>query len=987
MILLACMFFSIGMVVAQTKTVTGSVTSAEDGLPVVGASVLVKGTTTGTVTDLDGKFILEVSTKAKTLVISYIGMNTQVLPIKSNMKIVLKPDTQMLDDVVVIGYGSGKKIGTVVGSVTTVKAEKINKTPSISALDALQGQVAGLATLTSGGVAGDNNVSMKIHGTGSLGAGSAPLIIIDGIPSSSSAIMRMNPNDIKNISVLKDASATSIYGSRAANGVIYVTTKTGSFNSKARVTVRSQYGWSTLANKKFYKDMMNGQQLRDFWVDMGLYTQEQIKETYANKDGEYYDTKWYNVIQQFDNPQTQNDITVEGGGQKVAYLLGVSQFHQRGSTVGNYFDRLTIRTNVDARPLKWLSTGVTLNMSVDKSEYNSSWGDSGSTSNYTDGGLSFGLNPLFPAYDENGKMLDKFDATGWYNPYLVHKYNPAVNKNYYLLGSAYVRIKPFDGFTITSRVGTDMYFYRYNRTALPSFEPWNGKGWRNKQFSFGYSNTITNTAEYKFTLGDVHHFTILAGQEGVKSMSDYLYSSAGNQVDDRLMNLQNGEKDTYKMKEGRGDVRSVSFFGRLEYNLQDKYFFDASLRRDGNSKFGVDNRYANFWAVGGLWKIKKESFMSDLDWINSLDFKVSYGTQGNAAIGNYRALAKMKETTKYNGETSWYFGSPANPELTWENQKLLTIGTRGRLFDRVDFDIQYYHRATTDMLMSVPYPSTSGFTSMKSNVGELLNHGIDLELAVNILKGKDYFLNFRTTFNYNKSKVKSLFQGRHRWEIAKTGVTYVVGSPVMFYYPLYAGVDPEDGNQMWYLPGEDKDVKTTGETTKHFDESLIQNTGKKRYAPYSGGFSLTGGWRNFTLSADFAYVLGKYLINNDEFFYANPNQFTDSNMNKNVRNYWKPDNRHAKYPDWSNGQTMHFDSHLLQNASFMRLKNLSLAYQLPKQILGYQKLVKSVVFSVTGRNLLTFTKFKGMDPEVASNLTLGRPGNTKQLLFGAEITF
>ena len=260
MILLACMFFSIGMVVAQTKTVTGTVTSAEDGLPVVGASVLVKGTTTGTVTDLDGKFILEVSTKAKTLVISYIGMNTQVLPIKSNMKIVLKPDTQMLDDVVVIGYGSGKKIGTVVGSVTTVRAEKINKTPSISALDALQGQVAGLATLTSGGVAGDNNVSMKIHGTGSLGAGSAPLIIIDGIPSSSSAIMRMNPNDIKNISVLKDASATSIYGSRAANGVIYVTTKTGSFNSKARVTVRSQYGWSTLANKKFYKDMMNGQQ-------------------------------------------------------------------------------------------------------------------------------------------------------------------------------------------------------------------------------------------------------------------------------------------------------------------------------------------------------------------------------------------------------------------------------------------------------------------------------------------------------------------------------------------------------------------------------------------------------------------------------------------------------------------------------------------------------------------------------------------------------
>ena len=983
---LAVMITSVAF--AQKLTVTGNVTDASTGEPVPFASVHEKGTMNGVNTDVNGHYSISVS-KDGILVFSSVGYNTVEIPVDGKAKINcdLPVDTETLESAVAVGYGSAKKVGTMVGSVTTVKSDALKNAPSSSALDALQGQVAGLAVMTTGGVAGDNNVSMQLHGMGSLGSSTAPLYIIDGVQASSGAVMAMNPNDIASISILKDASATSIYGSRAANGVVYVTTKAGAYNNRATVTVRSQAGISTLADFTLYDNMMSGPELKDFLVKSGIMSPQQIYQKYTSK-GWDADTKWYNYFQQFNNPQFQNDISVEGGGEKVAYMLGASQFHQRGTAFGNFYDRYTVRSNVQGRPKDWLKMGMNLSFSMEQTAGAGFWGGSGSTSNNPYGGLSYTKNPLIPALDENGNVPEVMWADGNYNTKYLIDQQPKQTNSYNLLGSFNVEIEPFKNFKIASRAGIDGYFTNYNYTLMPSAQFAGGSGSRSRQYGMSYAATITNTLEYSFNIADAHHFTLLAGHEGVANYSESLSAESDGLSDDRLTNLQNGQKDTYAMSESMSQSRFLSYFGRFEYSILDKYYFDASVRNDACSRFGVDNRNATFWAVGGMWKIKAEDFMFGASAVNDLNLKVSYGTQGNASIGNYQHLGLISASSKYMDTESKVLSQPSNPGLTWEQQALFTVGVNGRFFDMLDVNVEFYNRTTTDMLMDVPYNYTTGFSSLKANVGSLSNMGVDLMIGLDILRGRDYYLRASTTFNYNAEKVTGLFNGLDRWEMTGYGLAYVVGKPVMFYAPIYAGIDPADGAPMWYLPGENVDETTMNETTKVFDDAgLTQNTGKRYTPPIYGGFSIGGGWRGISVQADFSYVLGKTLINNDAYFYGNPNAFAEQNYHKSVADFWTPENTDAQYPDWSKGYIMQFDTHMYENANFLRLKNLQVAYALPKKLLAGQNVLNGLKVTFTGRNLLTATKYSGIDPEVAGNLTLGRLGNSKQYLFGLELTF
>ena len=976
---------------AQKLTVTGNVTDASNGEPVPFASVHEKGTMNGVNTDVNGHYSITVS-KDALLVFSSIGYNATEIPVggKALIDCQLSVDSETLESAVAVGYGSARKVGTMVGSVTTVKSEAIATAPSASALDQLQGQVAGLAVMTTGGVAGEDNVSMTLHGTGSLTSSSEPLFIIDGIQSSSRAILAMNPNDIASISILKDASATSIYGSRAANGVVFVTTKAGSYNAKATVTVRSQAGISTVADMTFYENLMTGPELTEFWVKAGLMSLDQINATYTS-NGYDADTKWYEVVQQFNNPQFQNDVTVEGGGNKVAYMIGASQFHQRGTAVGNTYDRYTVRSNVQGHPKEWLKLGANLSLSYDKRMSNANWGGASSTSNNLQGGLAYMNNPLYPTINPaTGEEQPIKYVNGIYNPYYTARMVPRQNDRYGLLASFNVVIEPFKNFKISSRAGVDGSIGTNMQMRVPSHAGSPSNGWKYRSYGISYAATITNTIEYSFGIGTDHHFTVLAGQEGVTNRSDTFDAYSEGIVDDRLTNLNEGNPETYKVTEGYSQSDFLSFFGRLDYSLMDKYYFDASVRNDACSRFGPNNRHATFWAVGGMWKMKNEDFLHDAYWLNDLNFKVSYGTQGNASIGNYQHYALLASSTNYGEASSMVVGQPSNAGLTWEQQALLTVGFNGRVADMVDFNVEYYHRKTSDMLLSVPYNYTTGFSSIYDNVGGLLNQGVDITLGVDILRGKDYFLRASTTFNYNAEKITELFNGLERWEMVDYGYAYIVGEPVSYYAPIYAGVDPEDGAPMWYIPGENVDVPTMDpeRTTKTFDEaSLTQNTGKRLHAPVYGGFSIAGAWRGLSLQTDFSYVLGSTLFNNDAYFYANPNQFPGYNTTKFVLDYWTPENTDAKYPDWSKGHVMQMDSHVYENANFLRLKNLQVAYDLPKKYLGNQNVLNGLKVTFTGRNLLTFTKYSGLDPEVDSNLTLGRVGNSKQYLFGLELTF
>ncbi len=981
---------------AQSLTVTGNVTDASTGDPVPFASIHEKGTMNGLSTDVDGFYSITVSKNA-VLVFSSVGYESVEIPVsgKAQINCELPVDSETLDNAVVIGYGSAKKVGTVIGSVTTVKSDAIKNAPSSSALDQLQGQVAGLAVMTTGGIAGENNVSMSLHGQGSLGSSTTPLYIVDGIQVSSAAIQSMNPNDILSISVLKDASATSIYGSRAANGVVVITTRAGSYDADATVIVRSQGGISTLADRTFYDNMMSGDELKEFWVKAGIMTPAQIREMYTDK-GYTANTRWYEYMMQFNNPQFQNDVVVEGGGNKVAYMIGASQFSQRGAAPGNTYNRYTVRSNVQGRPKDWLKLGANMSVSYDIYTENPNWGGASGPGDYGSGGRSYSLNPLHPAIDpETGKEYEKTYPNGVTNPDYYNSKRLNQKDRYGLLSSFFVEIEPIRNLKFTSRAGIDGYISLYNGTGLPSWEALDGNGYKKKYTDFDYSATITNTLEYSFNIGHDHQFVVLAGQEGVNNYYDYYEASSEGITDDRLTNLQNGVQKSYSVGESMSQSKFLSFFGRVDYSLMDKYYFDASIRNDACSRFGANNRNATFWAAGAMWRMKRENFLQNAYWLTDINAKLSYGTQGNASIGDYQHLALISSSSDYAENSSMVVGQPANPALTWEKQALFTVGINGRLIDMIDFNIEYYNRKTSAMLMSVPYNYTTGFSSLYANVGGLLNQGVDLTVAVDILRGKDHYLRASTTFNYNAEKVTELFNDLNRWEMVGYGFAYVVDQPVSFYSPIFAGIDPEDGAPMWYLPYENEDGTINPDitcmdperTTKQYNEAaLTQNTGKRMNSPVYGGFSFSGGWRGLSLQADFSYVLGKTLINNDAFFYANPGLFPDDNQHKSAADFWTPDNTDAAFPDWSK-YNMELDTHVYENANFLRLKNLQVAYDLPRHLLGNQKVINGLKVSFTGRNIWTVTKYSGIDPEVNSNLSRGIMGNSKQFLFGLELTF
>ncbi len=977
---------------AQNVTVTGKITDASTGEGIPFASVLVKGTTSGISSDAEGSYSINVPA-AGTLdfsAVGYVAKSVQVAG-KTSLDIKLEVDAQFLESTVIVGYGSAKKVSSLVGSVQTVNSQTLKNAPSSSALDQLQGQVAGLSVLTSSGVAGDNAVSMSLHGIGSLSSGTSPLYVIDGIPSSSRAIMAMNPNDIETVSVLKDASATSIYGSRASNGVIYITTKQGSYNESASVTVRSQYGVSTLANTALYENMMSSSELKDFWVRSGLHTESWVASTFSDELGYNADTKWYKYMMNLVNPQTQNDISIQGGGKKVAYMVSASQFHQNGFTPGNFYDRYTVRSNVQAHPLTWLKAGLNVSLSIDQRQQNPNWGSSDEMASYTSGGLSYLLVPMYPAVDENGNVYEeRFPGANIMNPNFYMKHHADKYDRYGASGNVFVEIEPVRNLKFVSRAGVDGHVSLNNWQTDPSYtQNYSGTATVGKSSALEYAATITNTIEYSYEINHNNKFSVLVGQEGVANDYTSFSAQSQKQSDDRQLLLQSGQQSTFKMNESNTQSRFLSFFGHADYTLFDRYFADVTIRNDASSRFGSAVRSAQFWSAGLRWNLKKEDFLKNVGGINALDLKVSYGTQGNASIGNYSSLGLISASGAYKQIAGTSVTQPANNKLTWENQGLLTVSASGRFFNVLDANVEFYQRTTTSMLLDVPNPYTSGFTETTQNVGSLQNTGVDVTLGVDFLRGRDYWARFSTTFNYNAQKITELFDGRDRWEIANTLIAYVVGKPVSFYMPVYAGVDPADGLPMWYVPGENKDELTMSETTKQFDEAaLTQNTGKYRYAPINGGFSFSAGWKGLSLQADFTYVIGKYMFNNDAYFYANPSKFSTENTHKSVSDFWTPDNTDAQWPAWSKISSVEADTHLLEDASFLRFKNLQVAYALPGSLLGWTNgVLKGFKITFTGRNLLTFTKYTGIDPEVNSNLTYGIPGNSKQFLGGIELTF
>lgn len=974
MLLLTCLFIGIGLVTAQVTKVTGTVISEEDGLPVVGASILVKGTAVGTVTDMDGKFQLpNVPSSAKTLVISFIGMKSQELPIKQTMNVILKPDTETLEEVVVLGYGSGKKIGSIVGSVAKVNSEKLSAKPVANAMDALQGQVSGLQVYTSSGEPGSSS-SSYIRGVGSLTADNEPLYVLDGTPVSSSVMVMMNPNDFESVTVLKDASATSIYGSRAANGVIYITTKRGKIGEKAVITASGNYGTARLARR--VSNPMNSTELLNYQLSHGIIKQE----TYDKYINSGIDTNWEDYFFKDDAPTYQANLSIQGGSNKTMYYVSGSYYFQDGITPRSEYNRYTFRSNLESRPTDWLRFGANFGATYDEQQ-TSLFTYQGS--NNLNGGI-FGtiLNPTYyNPYGEDGSKLDVIPGLNRYSPYYLSDKQPSSSNTAQLDGTAFIQLNPIEGLTIRSQFGIEAYDFRQTSKRLASHPDATQGGYTYEAFRRNAKLTITNTAEYNFKIKDIHDFTILIGQEGIKNDYQRFGSETTGQSDDRLSMLEAGTAATL-LGADENDLYTyqfLSFFGRINYALNDKYFADFSIRNDASSRFGKDNRNAIFMSGGLMWNMKKESFLEDVNFLSDLKLKASIGTTGNSSIGNYDHLA-LVGTNLYNAQGGWKINTPGNGDLGWEKQTLANIGIEASFWNKYRIELTYYNKKTSNMLMDVPVPYTSGFSSITQNVGSMTNSGVEIAVSLDLLKTKDWFVGFNMNYAYNKNKITELFYGYDEWAMPNYLVSYNVGESVQYYMAEWAGVDPADGQQMWYIPGTD------GETTKEYDEELLQQaTGKKRYAPHNGGFGLNVSWKGLSLNADFAWVLGKYMVNNDYYFAANPYNFAGYNQSKDVLNEWKEPGDITDIPAY--GNVMQFDTHLLENASFLRLKNISLSYTLPKNWLLPTKVIQGVRIMATARNLFTITNYKGADPELDTNLTYGAYPNTKQFTIGAELTF
>ena len=964
------------------KLVSGRVTDSH-GEPVMGATVRVPGTKVITTTDANGNFKLKnVPSSAKKLTVSYIGMQPSTVNVAGNVQVVLKDNE--LGEAVVIGYGTAQKVGTVVGSVKKVGSEMVADKPSADIADALQGKVAGLSISSMSGDAGEmGTTNIQLRGMGSLGASSYPLIVIDGSPADPIMFNMLSDKDIESITTLKDASATSIYGSRAANGVIYITTKKGRAGEKAQISISQKVGWSQLANQ--IGNPMNSSELLQFQLENGIITSDQY-QTYKAHGA---NTNWQKYF--FDNaaPMHSTDFSIRGGSESTTYYVSSSFMKQNNLTKMGHFKRFTLRTNLETKPKEWLAFGIKQNITyTDRlsdgytKEEGGQYISNGNTASYM---FPTYWDPYDPASSANHQYL--FAPSTVYSTFWLSSLQPAKINDIVYNGVGYAQITPVKGLTIKSQLGLYASDTRGSESRAVNF-PNQTSGYAAESHSRSSMWTITNTIEYKFKLNDANAITLLAGQEGIKAQGTGFGTSGTGITDDRLANL-GSVTDYDRPSYSNYKYEYLSFFGRVDYALMDKYYLNFTIRNDRSSRFGKKNRSANFLSGGALWRVTGEKFMEPTKrWLTDLSLKASIGTTGNSEIGNYNSLG-LVGSAQYNGNSAWVLSQPANEELGWEKQIQFNFGLTARLFDRVTVDFNAYKRKTVDMLMSVPLAFTTGFSSQTMNVGEMSNRGVELELGYDVIRTRDAFVNVYANYSFNKNKIDKLFYGLNKWPMLGKLLSYTVGEGLTYYMPIYAGVDKEDGAPMWYKVGHSGGVQHefNAETmTKEFSDDLAQNTGKSYVAPHNGGFGFSAGWKGLTLNADFSFVLGKYMVNNEYFFSASSgNAINGFNQSKDMLHIWKKPGDITELPAFK--YDSQFDTHLLENSSYMRLKSLSLSYDLPKAWMESTRFFENVRFSFVTRNLFTVTKYRGSDPEYNRNIALGAYPATRNYTLGVEVTF
>lgn len=984
-VLSICAVLMCGLAVAQNVRVSGTISDSE-GHALVGASVEVKGNPNlGTVALDGGSYTISVPSSA-TLIFSYMGMTPQEIAVggRTNIDVVMVADAHQVQDVVVIGYGSGVAAESVVGSVSSVASQKLANTPVANVADVLQGKIPGMQVFTSSGepTAGSQ---MFVRGVSSMNADTDPLYILDGTPVSASVFRNLNANDIESITLLKDAASTSIYGSRAANGVLYITTKKGRTGMEPVIKVQYQGGFSTMVENKNFELMNSAEQIQ---FEEMLYPELKsdpdwlFKKEYILRNNFNFDWKKYAYSQ--NAGVTGIDASVTGATNNTTYYVSAGYMDTEGIAPRSGNTRYSFRTNLDAKIRDWFKLGTNVNLSY--AEYQTSV--TGWSVNSVDG-LVYGQAtynaPYEMIFEEDGTItlgeeLDYFDWAGFRNPYYYYEKFPTKNNRVSLSGSVYEEVTPIEGLTLRATQAIDASDTRGSSWRLPSFDGALGNGQRAESFSRYYQLTSSNTAEYKFDLGD-NHFTFLAGHESIVGHSNGFGANISGLKDDRLTMMTAGTASTAAISSHTMvDEVSNSFFGRVNYAYRNLYHIDASLRTDGSSVFGRNARWATFWSIGGMWNVKNEDFMLNADNVNDLRLRVSYGTTGNSGIGNYIAYGTVATGPNYNGQAGTTIGNPANHDLTWETVTTANLGITARLFSRASVEVDVYNRVTSNMLMDVPYSAATGYSSGYGNVGKLSNRGFEVQASYDLVQRPDMLWTVYGNVAYNRNEILELYNGISEFVDGATGLKYGVGHSVGEFTGVhFVRVDPRDGNPIW--------LDKNGNETKQYSDSNENWLNMNYNADWSGGFGTSFTWNGFTASADFSWVGDRYMWLNEKYYTANLNfgGTGGTRYEKRLLNMWQKPGDVTDIP--KAGTKFNFDSTVYSNAAFLRLKNVTLSYNVPESLLNATGFVKGARIFAIGRNLLTFTDYLGFDPEYFNNGSQGSYPGTRQYTFGVELTF
>lgn len=989
-LLLCALLAGISLAVAQTS-ISGTVLSAENDEPIIGASILVKGANASTITDNDGKFTIKIPEGAgRTLVISYIGMEKQEAFARNGMVVKLTSSDQALDDVVVVGYQTIRKEAKT-GSIATVKGDDLASIPETSVDKMLSGKMAGVSVSSTNGQPG-SAATIRVRGTSSIGAGSDPLYVVDGIPvesgntgalsNSMNAIAMINASDIASVTVLKDAAAASIYGSRAANGVILITTKSGEAG-KSKVTARARYGVTTLANDNDF-GMANLQEYiqyqRDARINAGYDVDNPASEYYfplslAAKGG----TNWMKELTRNGSLQ-EYELIASGGTGKTTYYTSLSYNKTEGivPTVG--FEKMQVRANLDTELNKWLKVGTRINAGYMKVSdvQNSLLGDSGlAPSNPFYSGMA--LAPTMPAYNEDGSYNFDLPFVFNINPLAAIKGSDKYDKQYKFNGTAYLEWKPIKQLTFRTNNSVE-YAYTNSRQFSPAFI---------NKTSFGASLntadvqyrllTTSNTVTYDDLFNDVHSLNIMLGQEA----NTYEYSH--NQAISYHVNEQRPyhsvgvSVEDQTAYDGLTQTAMVSFFGVAEYSYDGRYYIKGSLRTDGSSKFGPDRRWGTFWAASASWNIHNEAFMQDIkNVLNVLKLRYSYGVNGNDNIAAYAHYGLYSDIV-YNGITGQLPSQLQNRKLTWETNKTHNIGVDFRLFDRLSGSIDWYTRRTEDMLIASPLPYTTGFSSQAQNVGQIRNSGIEVQLDADIFNTNDFKWSAGVNFAANRSKVLELAPGQ---DFIGTSLRYVVGEQLYTYWLYdYAGVNPQNGNALWR--------NEEGLLTENSQEARRINAGSPEPL-WTGGFNTELSWKGLSLGIQLEARYGNKVLNQDRSLFESDGYYGDQNIWKGALNYWKQpgDMNVLPKPVYNNSSnSMQTSTRYLEDGSYLRIKDITLAYNLPSKWTK-KALMSGVRIYASALNLYTFHNMNYWDPEHGTTgATVISYPMTRSMIVGVDITF